>query len=105
MGFAIDNGPNVGFQQHGVAYVKLVHRTFNHGERFVGDAVLQAEDAQRGAALSCAIKGGVDDIGDYLLGQGGAIHNHGVLPACFGNQHGVVFALGKGAVDELGNFG
>ena len=57
------------------------------------DVVLNAEDAQRRAALAGAVERGGERIGDDLLGERRAVDDHRVLAAGLGDQHRIVVAL------------
>ena len=52
----------------------------------VGDIVLQAQDAQRRAALPGRIEGRGDDVADDLFGERGGIDHHRVEAAGLGDQ-------------------
>ena len=105
LGLGVNDRADVGGHGARVGDAQFVHRAFDHGEGALGDVILQAEDAQRGAALSGAVVGAVDDVQADLFGKRGAVHDHRVLAAGFGDEYRVVVARGKGAVDALGDFG
>ncbi len=67
----------------------------------IGDIVLQAQDAQRGAALSGAVEGRRDHIGNDLFRERRTVDDHRVLAAGLGHQHGVIGALRECSVDKL----
>ncbi len=52
----------------------------------VGDVLLHIEAAQGRTALACGLEGAFDDRLHGLFGQGGAVDDHRVQPAGFGNQ-------------------
>jgi hypothetical protein len=68
-GFCGDHRPNVGCQRVGVADAQFVHGALDHGENTISNVVLQTQHAQSRTALSCAVKGGGDDIGNDLFGE------------------------------------
>ena len=103
--FGVDNRADVGVQFGGVAHAQFVHRTANHVHHAVGHVFLHAQDTQGGATLAGAVEGGGKYVNAYLLGQRGAVHNHGVLAAGFGDQHRLAAAAGERLVDEAGHFG
>ena len=98
---AVDDGADVGRKERAVADAQLVHRALQHLHHAVGDVVLQAQHAQRRAALARAVERGRQRIRDDLFGQRGAVDDHRVLAAGLGNQQGVVGALRQRPVDEL----
>jgi hypothetical protein len=63
-----------------------LQRALQHGQHAVGHVLLQAEHAQRRAALAGAVEGRGDDIADHLFGERGGIDDHGVLAAGLGDQ-------------------
>ncbi len=84
-----DDGADVDRQARGVADLELAQRALQHGERAVGHVLLQAQDAQRRAALAGGIEGGGDHVRHHLLGQRRRVHHQGVLPAGLGHErHG-----------------
>ena len=84
--FGIDNWPDIGGQTAWVAHPALRHRAAQHGQRVVGDIVLQAEYTQRRAALACAIEGRGHHVNHHLLGERGGVDNHRVHAAGFRDQ-------------------
>ena len=50
------------------------------------DVFLHIEAAQGGTALARRLEGGFDDRLHGLFGQGGAVHDHGVQAAGFGDE-------------------
>ena len=66
--------------------MKLAHRRLEHLERAVGDVVLQAEHAQRRAALAGRIESGGERVGYDLLGKRGTVDDQRVLAAGLGDQ-------------------
>ncbi len=79
-------GPTSALKAIGRADVELAHRRPEHGERALGDVVLQAEDAQRRAALARRIEGRGEDVGDDLFGERGTVDDQRVLPAGLRDQ-------------------
>ncbi|MNS74028.1 hypothetical protein D3C72_1074910 [compost metagenome] len=84
----------------GTADAQLMQRALQHGQRAIRHIFLQAENAQRRAALAGAVEGRRDDIGDDLLGKRRGIDDHGVLAAGFGNQRDRL-AIGQNPAGKL----
>ena len=57
-----------------------------HGHCFVGNVFLQTQHPQGRAALTRRVKCRHQDIRHHLLRQCRAVHDQGILPACFSNQ-------------------
>ena len=55
-GFFINYRPNIGGQATWITHATFRHRAAQHFQRMVGYIILQTQDAQRGAALSGAVK-------------------------------------------------
>ena len=87
-----------------IADGELVHRAREHREHAVGDLVLNAEHAQRRAALAGAVERGADDVVDDLLGQRRSVDDHRVLAAGLRDQRQVA-ALRERAVDARRHVG
>ncbi|GAV34483.1 hypothetical protein ROTAS13_02150 [Roseomonas sp. TAS13] len=85
-GLAGDHRPDIGGKPLRIAGRELRQGTAQHGEDAVRHILLQAEHAQRGAALPRAVEGGDQHIAHHLLGQGRGIHHQRVLPAGLGDQ-------------------
>ena len=79
--------------RRGSPTAQLAHRALEHREHLGRDVVLNAEDAQRRAALAGAVEGGGERVGDDLLGERRAVDDHRVLAAGLGDQHRIVVAL------------
>ena len=96
MRLGVDHRTDVDREPARVADEQLAHRAFEHREHFRRDVILNAEDAQRRAALAGTVECGSERIRDHLLGERRAIDDHCVLAPGFGDQHRVV-----GAAREL----
>ena len=96
----VDHRPDVRVEAARVADDQFRHRALEHGEHALGDVALQAEYAQRRAALAGAVEGRHDRIGNDLLGQRGAVDDHRVLATGFSDQHRVVVAPREHTVDR-----
>jgi len=101
----IDDRADVHAHVGRVAQAQLGERALQHVQHAVGDVLLQAQHAQRRAALAGGVEGGGEHVGDHLLGQGGGVHDHRVLAAGLGDQRHVAAARGEGAVDQRGDLG
>ena len=102
----VDHRTDVGRQAARIADAQLAHRALEHVEHPVGDVFLQAQDAQRRAALAGAVERGGERIGDHLLGQRGAVDDHRVLAAGLGDQHArSSVALAQRALDQPRDLG
>ncbi len=55
-GVGVDNRSDVGRQSAWVAHPAFGHRAFQHGQGVIGNLFLEAEHAQRGAALAGAVE-------------------------------------------------
>ena len=66
-GFLIDYRSNIGGQAARVTHAAFRHCATQHFQRMVGDIVLQAQDAKRGAALSGAVKGRSQNVDHDLF--------------------------------------
>ena len=82
----VNHGAHVCGQVPRVAHVQFVHRPFQHCQQFVGDILLHIKAAQRRAALARRAERPVDDVTHRMFGQGGAIDDHRVQTAGFGDQ-------------------
>ena len=104
-----DHRTDIDRQPVGIAQPEFGHRALEHGHDPVGDVVLQAEHAQRRAALACRIERRGQRIEHELLGQGRRIGDHRVLPAGLGDQHRRpavgIEPLRELPVDRLRHFG
>ena len=67
-GFGVNNRPDIGGQAARIAHPALGHRAAQHGQRMIGDIILQAEYAQGGAALPRAVERRGEHIDHHLLG-------------------------------------
>jgi hypothetical protein len=67
---------------------KLVHRAPEHREHALGGIFLNAENAQRRAALPGRVERGGEHVPDHLLGKRGGIDDERVKPAGLGDQTG-----------------
>ena len=95
---ALITGPTSIESRSGLPTSSSAHRALQHGERAVGDILLQAEHAQRRAALAGAVEGGGDDVADHLLGERRGIDHQRVLPAGLGDQRdGLAVGLSRSA--------
>ena len=102
----VDDGTDISGQMPRVAQTKLIHRTKEHCLELLCHILLDVEAAQRRTPLARRLKGRCQHIAHSLFGQGGAVHDHGVQPAGFGNKRcagGKVF--GHGGLNALGGFG
>ena len=79
-------GPTSQESRSGGPDLQLAHRRLQHFERAVGDVVLQAEHAQRRAALAGRIEGGGEHVGHDLFGERGTVDDQRVLAAGLGDQ-------------------
>ena len=101
----VDHRADVGGEPPRVAHRELGERAFEHRQHLRRDVVLQAQDAQRRAALAGAVERRGQRIRDHLLGQRRAVDDHRVLAAGLGDQHRVVVAGRELAVDEARDLG
>ena len=85
------------------------HRPAKPRQKLRRDLLLNAKQAQGRTALAGGIEGGIKHIRDHLLGQGGGIDEHRILPAGFGDQRNrsavPAGAQGQLLVDLPGDFG
>jgi hypothetical protein len=86
LGLLGDDRADVHRQPLGAADAQFAQGAAQHLQRAVGDLLLQAQDAQRRAALPRAVEGRGDDIAHHLLGQRRAVDDHRVLAAGLGDQ-------------------
>ena len=86
LGLGGDHRADIDGEPVGAADGELVQRALQHGERAVGDILLQAEHAQRRAALAGAVEGRGEHVADDLLGERRAVDDHRVLAAGLGDQ-------------------
>ena len=109
LGLVGNDRTDIDLEAIGAADGKLLQRALEHGEDTVGDVFLQAQHAQRRAALAGAVEGRGDDVEDHLFGQRRGIDDHGVLAAGFGDQRDRLAvrqqARGKLGLDEAGDLG
>ena len=107
--FGRDDWADVDRQPIGAADGEFLQRAAQHGEDTVGNFLLQAQDAQRRAALAGAVEGGGDDVGHHLFGERGAVDDHRILAARLGDQRDrrAIWrgAGGEFALDQPGDFG
>ncbi len=107
--FRADDRPNIDGEPVRPSDGKLLERAFQHGERAVGDLFLQAQHAQRGAALSGAVEGRCENIGGDLFRERGGIDDHRVLAARLGDERNRLAAwqqpLRKLTLDQPGHLG
>ncbi len=82
----VDHRADVGGQAVRIAHRQLGHAALEHGEHAVGHIVLQAQHAQRRAALPRRIESRRQHIRHHLLGQRRRVDDHRVLAAGLGNQ-------------------
>ena len=66
-GFGVNHRPDIGGQTPRVAHPALGHRAAQHGQRMVGDIILQAEYAQGGATLSGAVERRGENVDHHLF--------------------------------------
>nr|MBC6968325.1 hypothetical protein [Roseobacter litoralis] len=85
-GGLVDHGTHIGGKMPGHTKAQRVHRTSQHAGEILGDVFLNIEAAQRGAALARRLKCAFNHRLNGLLRQGGAVHDHRVEPAGFGNE-------------------
>ena len=100
LGFGVDHRAYVGGQQGRVATAQFLHGAVQHGEEPVGAIALHAQQAQRRAALACAVKSRGHNVQHSLLHQRRRIHDHRVLAAGLGHQHHAL-AIGTQALRGL----
>ena len=67
-GFGVNHRPDIGGQTARIAHPALGHRAAQHGQRMIGDIILQAEYAQGGAALPRAVERRGEHVDNHLLG-------------------------------------
>ena len=91
-------GPTSVSSCRGIANAQLRHRALEHADDVVGDVVLQAEHAQRRAALAGGVEGGGQHVANHLLRQRRGVHDHRVLAAGLGDQKRDVAAPGERAL-------
>ncbi len=70
-GLFIDHRADIGGQALRIAHTALRHRATQHFQRMFRDVLLNAQQTQRRAALTRAVKGRGDDIDHHLFCQGG----------------------------------
>ena len=100
---------DVGVHSVGVAHDPFAHRLAHHVDDALGAFFLQAQQAQRRAALASRVKRRSQHIADQLLGQCRRVGHQRVLSAGFGNQRNAL-ALRAQALRQLlrnqpGDFG
>ena len=83
----VDHRADVSGQPARIAEREFLHRALQHLQYTVRNVFLQAQHAQRRAALAGAVERGYQHVLHHLLGQRGRIDHHRVLAAGFGNQH------------------
>ena len=83
----IDHRADVDGQLRRVADAALRDGAAEHFNDAVGAVFLQAQHAQRRAALARAVERRGNDIGHHLFGQRRRVDNHRVLAAGLGHQH------------------
>ena len=84
--FAINHRADVGGKRPGVAHRQFIHRARQHLQHRGGDILLQEQAAQGRAALPGRLERRGQNIAHRLFGQGGAVNQHGVEAAGFGDQ-------------------
>ena len=95
-------GPISVAKSQGFPEPQLVHDAIKHVEEGFGDILLKIKHPQCRTALPGGLEGGGNDIAHRLLGQRGAVDDHGVKPAGLGNQRRIRGEMfGHGAVDRL----
>ena len=106
---SVDHRPHVGGQLARVAKAQFAHGAFEQGDEAACHVVLHTQDTKRRATLPGAVKRRGQHIDDNLFQQGAGVHDHGVLPAGFGDQHHWlatgVESFGECALDGPGDFG
>ena len=105
-GFAVDDRADIGGQLRRVARDQLLRGAADHPDHMVGDLGVHTQQAQRRTTLAgtakCALHHRIAD----LLGQGGAVHQHGIDAAGLGDQRHDSAVLGRQrAVDDSGHRG
>ena len=103
-GLAVNHRADVGGQIGRMAQHQLLRRTLNHRDDVVGNAFVHTQQPQRRAALASRAKSALHHRVRHLLGQRGAVDQHGIDAAGLGNQRrdGTVFG-GQRAVDGAGH--
>ena len=101
----VDDRADVHAHVRRVAQAQFGERAAQHVQHAVGDVLLQAQHAQRRAALAGGVEGGGEHVRHHLLGQRGGVHDHRVLAAGLCDQRHVAAARGELAVDQRGDFG
>ena len=93
----------------GIAHAEFAHGAAQHRQHMVGAVFLDAQHAQRRAALASRIEGRAEHVEHDLLGQRRRIHHHRVLAAGLGDQRNgvavVVQAIGQRAGDDARHVG
>ena len=102
----VNHRAEVGRELGRVAGHQLTRGTHNHLDHRIGYGLMQAQQAQRRAALAGAAKGALHHGVCHLLGQGSAVDQHGVDAAGLGNQrHDGAVLGGQRAVDQTRHLG
>ena len=86
LGLARDDRADVGGEAIGIVDDEFAQRAPEHDEHALGDVLLQAQDAQRRAALAGAVERGGEHVADHLLGQRRGIDDQRVLAAGLRDQ-------------------
>ena len=82
----VDDRADIGAQAAGMADDPFVHRQLDHLDHAPGAVFLQAQQAQRRAALTGRIKSRHQHVADQLLGQRRRVGHQRVLAAGLGDQ-------------------
>ena len=101
----VDHRADIGLQRQRIAKGQRVHRAEEHGLHLLRHFFLHIENAKRGAALARALEGRGDDVAYGLFRQGGAVDDHGVEAARFGDQHRFGVCFRQFRLDQLGDLG
>ncbi len=98
----VDHRADVGREQSRVADHELVHPSAKEAQHVLGRVLLEAEEAQRRAALTRAVERGLRGIAYDLLRQRRAVDDHRVHPARLRDQRRErAGTLRERAVDRL----
>ena len=93
----VDHRADIGGQPGRIAEREFPHRTLQHLQHAVGNVFLQAQHAQRRAALAGAVERGHQHVLHHLLRQRGRIDHHRVLAAGLGDQRNLARHASAGA--------
>ena len=86
MGCGVDDGADVCGQKPWIGHHEFVHRTFEHFDQLFGDIFLHVKATECRAALTRRAERAVHNVAHGVLGQGGAVDDHGVQATCLGNK-------------------